>query len=369
MWRFSLDQYRLSVENILMANTQKVEQLGQQLNDQRRKVDFDTLDVMTQQLVGMVASGAIDVAPAYQRQFRWDPIRRSQLIESLLLGIPVPSLFMATNRDATWELVDGVQRLSTIVQFSGTDEDRRVLGIKEPLCLKGLEKLTAFNGMCYLDLPQSVQLHFQHRPVKVVTLSDKSDDVVRFDLFERLNTGGVALTNQEIRACIFRGKFNDFLDQCSKNSDFKHLVKLTERQLSDGTGEEFVLRFFALFYDRNSFDHSVVDFLNSYMKKAMKTFDYKEGGKVFSSTFRHLRLALPKGIVRTVTRNVTPVNLFEAVSVGAALALSSKRKLVAARAQKWLGSRDLANMTSVGTNNRTMVLDRIQYACDRFEGK
>ena len=112
---------------------------------------------------------------------------------------------MATNRDATWELVDGVQRLSTIVQFSGTDDDRKILKLKEPLCLEGLEKLTAFNGMCFLDLPRSVQLHFQNRPIKVVTLSDKSDDVVRFDLFERLNTGGVTLTNQEIRSCIFRG--------------------------------------------------------------------------------------------------------------------------------------------------------------------
>jgi hypothetical protein len=352
-----------------MVTTPKPEKLGEQLNDQRRKVDFDTLDVMTQQLVSMVASGAIDVAPAYQRQFRWDPIRRSQLIESLLLGIPVPSLFMATNRDATWELVDGVQRLSTIVQFSGTDDDRKVLKLTEPLCLEGLEKLTAFNGMCFLDLPQSVQLHFQHRPIKVVTLSDKSDDVVRFDLFERLNTGGVTLTNQEIRGCIFRGKFNDFLERCSKNSDFNKVAKLTSRQHSDGTREEFVLRFFALLNDGNMFDHSVVDFLNTYMKKATKGFDHDEGEKVFKETFQHLSLSLPKGIVRKVSRKLTPVNLFEAVAVGAALALRAKGRLVTAGAQKWLGSKDLEKMTSVGTNSRSMVLGRIQYARDRFEGK
>ena len=93
-----------------------------QLDEQRRTVDFDTYDILVQQLLSMLKSGAIDIAPAYQRQFRWDAVRCSQLVESLLLGIPVPSLFMATNRDGTWELVDGVQRLSALVMFAGDTE-------------------------------------------------------------------------------------------------------------------------------------------------------------------------------------------------------------------------------------------------------
>src|ERR1035438_1215956 len=92
----------------------------EQLDQQRRRVDFDTYDITVQQLIAMVESGAIDVAPAYQRQFRWDHRKRSHLVESVFLGVPVPSLFMATNKDGTWELVDGVQRLST------RSEERRV---------------------------------------------------------------------------------------------------------------------------------------------------------------------------------------------------------------------------------------------------
>ena len=95
----------------------KAEALITQLDQQRRKVDFDTYDVIVQQLITMVESGAIDVSPAYQRQFRWNKIKRSNLVESVLLGVPIPSLFMAANKDGTWELVDGVQRLSTLVQF------------------------------------------------------------------------------------------------------------------------------------------------------------------------------------------------------------------------------------------------------------
>ena len=88
--------------------------ITEQLEAQRHKVDFDTYDITVQQLLSMVADSTIDVAPTYQREFRWDATRRSMLIESILLGVPVPSLFMASNKNGTWELVDGVQRLSTI---------------------------------------------------------------------------------------------------------------------------------------------------------------------------------------------------------------------------------------------------------------
>src|SRR5262245_43079886 len=96
------------------------ELLVQQLGLQRRTVDFDTYDMQVQELLRQLEQRQISVAPAYQRQFRWDDKRCSELIESLLLGIPIPNLFMATNdEDLTWEVVDGVQRLSTMVKFAG----------------------------------------------------------------------------------------------------------------------------------------------------------------------------------------------------------------------------------------------------------
>ena len=135
----------------------ETEALIAQLDQQRRKVDFDTYDIIVQQLITMVESGAIDVAPAYQRQFRWDKTRRSHLVESVLLGIPVPSLFMATNKDGTWELVDGVQRLSTLVQFAGTQEARTKLDLHEPLALGELGKLSEFNGMTFAQSTRELE--------------------------------------------------------------------------------------------------------------------------------------------------------------------------------------------------------------------
>ena len=185
------------------------DQLSQQLGTQRRMVDFDTFDIQLQELLRMLEEGQISVAPAYQRQFRWNPERCSHLIESLLLGIPIPNLFMATNEDNTWETVDGVQRLSSIVKFAGSEELRKKLHLGGVLVLQGLQKTDAFNGLTFEKLPVHIQQHLKTRPLRVVTLNDKSDKIIRFDLFERLNTGGVLLTEQEIRDCVFQGPFAD----------------------------------------------------------------------------------------------------------------------------------------------------------------
>ena len=109
-----------------------------------------------------------------------------------------------------------------------------------------LEKLNELNGSTFPQLPESIRLQFSLRPIEAITLSDKSDLVVRFDLFERLNTGGVAPTNQGIRACIYRGQFNEFLERLAKASGFHKVVRLTQRQEEDGTREECVSAFFRI---------------------------------------------------------------------------------------------------------------------------
>ena len=211
--------------------TPSSEQLSEQLGKQRRSVDFDTFDIQLQELLRMLDDGQIMVAPAYQRRFRWDNARSSQLIESLMLGIPIPNLFMATNADNTWEVVDGVQRLSTIVKFAGEEALRKKLKVGDELVLNDLQKLDKFNGLKFATLSPHIQQHIKTRPLKVVTLNDKSDAVVRFDLFERLNTGGIELTKQEIRNCVFQGKFADKLDELAADSDFQIVVKLTNKQI------------------------------------------------------------------------------------------------------------------------------------------
>jgi hypothetical protein len=343
--------------------------LEDQLKTQRRTVDFDTFDIHMQQLLSMLQQKQIWVSPAYQRKFRWSSERCSQFIESLMLGIPVPSLFMAANSDNTWEVVDGVQRLSTIIKFAGDEPLRTRHNLSDALSLTGLEKLNKFNGLTFAQLPETVKMHFWTRPMKVITLNDKSDPVVRYDLFERLNTGGVALSPQEIRDCVYRGQFADKLEAWSLQPDFKKVVLLTPLQQRDATAEECVLRFFA-FRDRyRSFKHDVRAFLTKYMEDCSRSFNQQANDQVFSATFRELARVFPNGLTRPGGQNRTPLNLYEGVAVGASFALEHVPKLHTHGLSTWMASAKLRQYTTGATNDRSAVVGRIEFCRDRFMGK
>lgn len=337
-----------------------------ELEKETRKVDFDTFDISVKEIVSMVDEGIIDIAPEYQRQFRWPDANQSKLIESVLLGIPIPSLFMAANKNGSWELIDGVQRINTLIHFIGSPEQVKRYGFDHRLELTDLDILKGFNGYTYTVLPKPIQLKLSLRPLKVTTLSDKSDLKVRFDLFERLNTGGIKLTNQEIRACVYRGTFNDFIISLSNNNDFKKVVKLPRAKSHDGTDTELILKFFAYKYNRQQFDHSVVDFLNDYMKTATHKFDYEKGRILFEETFKQLRKEFPEGIKRG-NRTTTPHNLFEAIAVGAADVIEKKGTIIGKKGRNWIEDQALTDLTSGATNSKKRLIERIKYCYDRFK--
>ena|GEM_PF-209919 len=342
--------------------------LAEQLATQRRRVDFDTYDISVQQLLAMLEQEQIDIAPEYQRHFRWNGSQQSQLIESVFLGIPVPPLFMATNRDGSWEVVDGVQRLSTLVHFAGNDAMRDEMGLGDALRVTSLEKLGTLNEMTYDDLPQPLALQFALRPIKVVTLSDKSDLIVRFDLFERLNTGGVLLSNQEIRACVFRGEFNRFLAELAHSEEFETAVNLPKRKANDRSNEELVLRFFAFAETYGEFEHSVVGFLNDFMEKATRHPRIRQRRQLFESVFGTLAELFPNGIQRK-SRTSTPVNLFEAVAAGAGVAYLQNGKLARPKSLRWVQGAELTKLTTGATNMRSMVTGRVEFAAKQFGWK
>lgn len=347
----------------------------EQLRTQRRKVDFDTYDITVDELVRRVSTKRIEIAPAYQRQFRWDQGRQSKLIESVLLGIPVPPLFMATNVDedsgATWEVVDGLQRLMSLVHFIGQDDAREIVKLDGPgLRLSGMELLTSFNGCRASDLPQDIVDGLLDRPMKAIVLNDKSDLQVRYDLFERLNTGGVRLTDQEIREAVFPGEFIELLNELSQSANFHKVVLVPKARAKDGTRQDFVLRLFA-FADRYaSFDHSVHDFLLEYCSAASREPEVESRRRQFHAVFGFLAHTFPNGIKRG-TQHITPVNLYEAVSVGALLALRERPDLEPPEptAVDWLTSDELRALTTGATNDRKRVRGRIEFCRDRFLGR
>ena len=347
-----------------------------QLAEQRRVVDFDTYDVTVDELLRRVQRGRIELAPVYQRQFRWDLDRQSALIESVLLGIPVPPLFMATNQtddlQNQWEVVDGLQRLMTLCHFAGDSEMKESLGVSlgsadKSLRIQGLDKLTYFNSFAFSEFPEDIKSALLDRPMRVVVLNDKSDLQVRYDLFERLNTGGIELTDQEIRECVFRGEFIDMLVDLAKTEQFRTVVKLPDRKWKDGTPEEYVLRFFAYSEEYLKFDHLVGEFLNNFTFRAHRSPEVGRRGQEFLRVFTFLAECFPEGIKSR--KGQTPVVLFEALSVGAALALQQNPEL-RPRSAEWAAEDDeLRKLTTGATNSRPRVRKRVEMCRDRFLGR
>lgn len=342
--------------------------IQEQLDINRRSVAFDSYDITLKQLYDMVLERMVDIAPEYQRHFVWDEARQSALIESLFLGIPIPSLFMATNRDASWEVIDGLQRLTTILNFIGNAEELKDLKINhKKLKLSGLEKLDSMNGLQYEDLPKSMQFMLQTRPLRITVLNDRSDFNVRYDLFERLNTGGVTLHEQEIRNCVYIGEFNDFIKELAGNEDFRSVVKMTENSERSGSYEELVLRFFAYHEDSDSFVHSVKGFLNDYMDKKTNNFkDKKNLNELFETTFRALNNNLPDGIVRGARKNITPIVLYEAVTVGCAKAINSGEQYDLSQLVSLLNDVELKKYTTGATNSKKMLEKRVAIVKDKL---
>lgn len=334
-----------------------------QLEQMRKQVGFDSYDLALRQLLDMFETGDIFIPEEYQRQFVWDEKRESMLIESAFLGIPIPSLFMATNRDSTWEIVDGVQRICTFAHYAGDEKLLQLINKSEPLVLGKLEKLKSMNDTSFHSIQKSIQLKILNCPIRVTVLNDKSDLEVRFDLFERLNTGGVLLTDQEIRNCVFRGDFTTQIKELAKDPNFNKSIHLKPVDRNNGTKEELVLRYFAFIDRYHLFEHSVKDFLNGYIKDNYNKPASKTTMALFEETFRFISQELPGGIIRG-NRKITPVNLYEAVAVGTALAISSGKRVKRNLLKNIVNDQALKKYTTGATNTPRMVTNRIEFVRD-----
>ena len=337
--------------------------LQKQLDVQRQKVDVDHFDITARELMRMAEEGELKRAPVYQRKFRWDEETESRLIESILLGLPVPSIFVATNPDGSWEVVDGLQRLSTLIHFAAPSKEVLAsISKTEPLRLTGLHDLSRFNGMTYEELPVPIQLAFNKRSLRVTALSDKSSRETRFELFERLNAGGVALSQQEVRAAILRGSFNDLLRELAYSEPFKALVKLQPSREDDGTREELVLKFFAYLEDRDKYEGPVGEFLTQYMEEnAQADEDELAAKRVLFQEVVEKVVAISGTPFQRPGYGPTPLVELEGIMIGAAELLKEGKEIGEPEGD-WKSDQTLVNASTGGTNTRAMLRTRIERA-------
>ncbi len=236
----------------------------------RNSLSSDRVDMSFGELINMYTNGELVIEPEFQRLFRWDISQRTRFVESLLLGIPIPSIFVAEDNDGRWEIVDGLQRISTILSFFCLLKGNQK---KNGWVLEKGSILKEFEGFGVSDIPLKFQLNLKRSSCRVEVIKWNSDYDMRFELFNRLNTGGTSLTDQEIRNCIFRGISVDFtntIKALASSVEFIDLIQPTQKQTEELYLDELVLRFFSLFENHDDISKNLSEHMTDYMRNATK---------------------------------------------------------------------------------------------------
>lgn len=263
----------------------------------RNTLQTDKLDMSFGEIMSMYDRGEIIINPDFQRLYRWSEYQKTRFIESVIIGIPIPPVFVAEDDSGRWELVDGLQRLSTIFSFFGTLKGENVLN---KWVLGAGDMLQSLDGYNVDSLPLKIQLNIKRAVCRVEIIKWNSEYDLRFELFNRLNTGGSPLTNQEIRNSLYRSissDFNDFLKKMSGNENFIRSVDVPKELVDQLYLEELVLRYMSLYQNRKNVKKSIAQHMTDFMKDAVsnKTFDYEKYRIVFEKTFEILK-PLGKGV-------------------------------------------------------------------------
>lgn len=241
------------------------------LQAQNRLV-FQSADLSLDAIANMVEGGAIDIKPKYQRRERWSKDKQSALIESFLLNIPVPPIYLSEDEYGKYSVIDGKQRVTAIYNF-----------ILKKDKLVNLEKFKEIENFTFEQLPTQLNNALKIRPyIRVITLLNQSDSILKYEVFNRLNTGGDKLNPQEIRNAAFEGKFNDLLVKLSESNFFRkqfNLVTEKDREKSkiykEMTDVEYVLRFFTLKDKWENFNGNMRVSMDNFMEENLNIYDEK----------------------------------------------------------------------------------------------
>ncbi|MFZ3059944.1 MAG: DUF262 domain-containing protein [Candidatus Methanoperedens sp.] len=349
------------------------ELLLKQVTETKNSLSTDRLDMSFGEIMSMYERDEIIIDPEFQRLFRWSNEQQTRFIESLLLGIPIPPIFVAEDKNGKWEVVDGLQRISTVISFFGllkTMTEKNKWNLSEGDLVKSLENYNVES------FPLKLNLNIKRAVCRIEIIKWNSKMDMRFELFNRLNTGGSPLTDQEIRNCIFRGtsvEFNNFLKKISRKGRFIELINPTSKQSEEKYLEELVLRFASLVHDWNKVNESLSRYMTNYMKIAVanKDFDFVGLEKLFDRT---INLLNPHG--PDVFRGINGVfssSLYDAITIGVALNIDyyekTDSKELTERITKLKNSEDFRKYSGTASNSKYRVIGRIKVATEIFKAR
>lgn len=279
--------------------------LEDEIQKAAREIVKDGYEMSIGELISLYNEGDLLINPDFQRYFRWDEWQQTKFIESIVLGIPIPAIFVYQTDEGKWELVDGLQRLSTVFKFAGLlkgrkpdDDEEGEVVLYPPTVLVGTKLLPSFNGKKWKSeiendpntLTLAQQREIKRARIRVEILKKESDKTAKFELFQRLNTGGSELTPQEIRNCtmaMLNKKFAKWLKGLSEYKPFVDSLSLSDSKKEKQEDIEYILRL--IVYRNIPFDPKLD--VHEYLDEALiqladnKEFNYLKEEEIFKSTF------------------------------------------------------------------------------------
>lgn len=234
------DTSQESEVTLLIDTGESEDETPLEIPPERRRVKTDKRDLPVETLHSWVSRGKINPQPDFQRYYVWNNLKASRLIESLLLDIPIPVVYVAEEANQTYSVVDGQQRITSIHSFiNGKFPDGR------DFTLSGLQVLKEINGKLFRQLSEEQQEAILNATLRLIVIDHDSDPDVKFEVFERLNLGAEKLNDQELRNSVYRGKYNELLRDLAPNP---HMLKIMGaiRPHNRMADRQLILRFFAM---------------------------------------------------------------------------------------------------------------------------
>lgn len=364
-------------------------EIDKQIEEHKKEIHSDSYPMSIGEAVNMYIAGELDIHPEFQRIYRWTLAQKSKFIESILLGIPIPSFFVAQREDGVWDLVDGLQRFSTILSFMGelVDENGQKLS---PMVLASGGYLTKLEGASWNNestISKPLKLSFRREKIDFKIIKKESTADTKYDLFRRLNTGGSSLSEQEVRNCLLLmtdKKFYEWLVELSRDENFKNTTPLSDDKYSEQYNLELIVRFL-VFYTQ---DWEIVtaatiadigEFLNDEIVEIAQndSFDMFEVASIFTKSFTRINNALGGEAFRKYYpaenrhKGGFSIALFEAISVGIAMNIDFIESnfsdiQLKEKIESFSTDNDFTSSSGSGIRGNTRVAKTVPYAIHFF---
>lgn len=352
--------------------------LVEELDQARTEIVSDGYEMSIGELMNLYRDDELTINPEYQRLFRWDATAKTRFIESLLLGIPIPPIFVFQDEFGVWELIDGLQRLSTVFQFTELLEGEKAAELG-PLVLEGTNYLPSLAEKRWSPstedaddgIGQAQQLQIKRARIRVEILKKESDDKAKYELFQRLNTGGAKLTEQEVRNCVavmINPDFHAWLMALSNFEPFVTSTAQTDIALESQAGVELALRFFAFLNVQYEKGLDVHEYLDAAIVRMASDpdFDMQYQQEIFERTFTALEGALHKNAFKRWNgdsfRGKFLISVFEVLAPGVAKnidaieGLNDTAQFIRERAQELWSNETFQNNSGGGTRGTTRLI-------------